>query len=88
MTGYFVLVIVLVTLVVGSIVTRSKDEPSTNVEHLRRSRTRPKGALLLRLRLLAHVLGNGCRIVAADTLECRKCQYESVCQHGYFAPKA
>jgi hypothetical protein len=38
--------------------------------------------------LLAHVLCNGCRVVAAEHLECGKCQYGPICQDGYFTPKA
>ena len=83
MTGIVVLVLVLTALICGSIVTRTPDEARP-----RQSRTHTTGPLFLRLRLLARVLVNGCRIVAAEHLECAKCRYGSICQGGYFTPKA
>jgi hypothetical protein len=43
--------------------------------------------LLNRLRLLAHVLANGCRIVDITKLECSGCKYEPNCHQGYYAPE-
>jgi hypothetical protein len=88
MTGLFVLLITLASLWCGSVVIKLNGDPSLGGEHPRRPRTRSRGALLLRWRLLAHVLCNGCRVVAAEHLDCRTCQYGSICKDGYFHPKA
>jgi hypothetical protein len=88
MMGLFVLVIILASLWCGSIAIRLSDGTSLDREHPRRARKQAPGTLLVRLRLLAHVLCNGCRIVAAEHLECRKCEYGPICQDGYFTPKA
>jgi hypothetical protein len=88
MTGLFVLVIILASVWCGSIAIKLNNDTSPDPENLRRPKTQTPGSLFVRLRLLVHVLCNGCRIVAAEHLECRKCEYGSICQDGYFTPKA
>ena len=74
MTGLFVLLIILASLWCGRIALRSTDDTCPDREHPRQPRSHTRGALFVRLRLLAHVLCNGCRVVAAEHLKCRKCQ--------------